>query len=100
MKDLGEVSDILGWQVERNRAAKTIFLHQSLLPCRWVFRIKPNGTYKARLVIKAPAYPPIPRILQPGRKPCAVPTATNGVPPPKTNFSPFTTTRPTILFHA
>ncbi|KAF0775869.1 hypothetical protein AaE_000431 [Aphanomyces astaci] len=24
----------------------------TVLPCRWVFRIKPNGTYKARLVIK------------------------------------------------
>jgi hypothetical protein len=29
MKDLGEVSDILGWQVKRNRPARTIFLHQS-----------------------------------------------------------------------
>ncbi|KAF0752783.1 hypothetical protein AaE_005905, partial [Aphanomyces astaci] len=29
MKDVGEVSDILRRQVERNRAAKTIFLHQS-----------------------------------------------------------------------
>ncbi|KAF0710055.1 hypothetical protein AaE_012679 [Aphanomyces astaci] len=29
MTDLHEVSDILGWQVERNRRARTIFLHQS-----------------------------------------------------------------------
>ncbi|KAH9139250.1 hypothetical protein AeRB84_016475 [Aphanomyces euteiches] len=29
MKDLGEARDILGWQIERNRSARTLFLHQT-----------------------------------------------------------------------
>ncbi|KAF0722783.1 hypothetical protein Ae201684_018174 [Aphanomyces euteiches] len=29
MKDLGEARDILGWQIERNRSERTLFLHQT-----------------------------------------------------------------------